>query len=151
MYGRIHRCLTAFADIISPLIHHPSIPYHHTPHRSWNPTHSQSRYQSQPHLPTAHHHIISIILLQCIGAVIGAGILHGCTPTSVSASLGANGLGPNNVTGVGLVTVAPGAGRRSPLLQNIISLMSGFVLEALLTMLLVLVVYATAVDNKVIL
>ena len=48
--------------------------------------------------------------LQCIGAVIGAGILHGCTPTSVSASLGANGLGPNNVTGVGLVTVTPGAG-----------------------------------------
>jgi len=74
-----------------------------------------------------------MILLQCIGAVIGAGILHGCTPTSVSASLAANGLGSNNVTGVGLVTVTPGA---------------GFVLEALLTMLLVLVVYATAVDNK---
>ena len=51
-----------------------------------------------------------MILLQCIGAVIGAGILHGCTPTSVSASLAANGLGPNNVTGVGLVTVTPGAG-----------------------------------------
>jgi len=76
---------------------------------------------------------ILYIVVQCIGAVIGAGILHGCTPTSVSASLAANGLGPNNVTGIGLVTVAPGA---------------GFVLEALLTMLLVLVVFATAVDNK---
>ena len=53
------------------------------------------------------------IILQCTGAVLGAGILHGCTPTSVSASLGANGLGPNDVTGLGLVTVAPGAGRRS--------------------------------------
>ena len=48
--------------------------------------------------------------MQCIGAVLGAGILHGCTPTSVSATLGANGLGPNNVTGVGLVAVSPGAG-----------------------------------------
>ena len=51
-----------------------------------------------------------IFLMQCIGAVLGAGILHGCTPTSVSATLGANGLGPNNVTGVGLVAVSPGAG-----------------------------------------
>ena len=51
-----------------------------------------------------------IFLMQCIGAVLGAGILHGCTPTSVSATLGANGLGPNNVTGVGLVAVTPGAG-----------------------------------------
>ena len=47
---------------------------------------------------------------QCIGAVIGAGILHGSTPLEVSGSLGANGLGPNNVTGVGLVSVTPGAG-----------------------------------------
>ena len=51
-----------------------------------------------------------IFHMQCIGAVLGAGILHGCTPTSVSATLGANGLGPNNVTGVGLVAVSPGAG-----------------------------------------
>ena len=100
--------------------------------------------------------------------MIGAGILHGSTPPEVSASLGANGLGPNNVTGVGLVSVNPGAG--SHFFQSKFSfysfkvfptsvfshhnsvyiLFSGFVLEALMTMLLVLVVYATAVDNKVV-
>ena len=55
----------------------------------------------------SHHPIIEI---QCIGAVLGAGILHGCTPTPVSNTLGANGLGSNNVSGGGLVSVTPEAG-----------------------------------------
>ena len=65
------------------------------------------------------------IIAQCIGAVIGAAILLGVTPEGVPgrAGLGSNGLGSLNVTPFG-----------------------GLVMELLMTMLLVLVVYASAVD-----
>jgi len=64
------------------------------------------------------------IIAQCIGAVIGAAILLGVTPEGVPGriALGSNGLSPN-VTPLG-----------------------GLVMELLMTMLLVLVVYASAVD-----
>merc|ERR1719186_2331252 len=65
------------------------------------------------------------IIAQCIGAVIGAAILLGVTPEGVPGriALGSNGLGSLNVTPFG-----------------------GLVMELLMTMLLVLVVYASAVD-----
>jgi len=58
---------------------------------------------------------------QCIGAVLGSSILYGVTPTSRLGTLGANGIGE----------VSPGA---------------AVLLEAILTMVLVLVVYSSAVD-----
>eukprot|EP00092_Neocalanus_flemingeri_P049794 GFUD01057349.1.p1 GENE.GFUD01057349.1~~GFUD01057349.1.p1 ORF type:complete len:264 (+),score=76.83 GFUD01057349.1:106-897(+) len=76
---------------------------------------------------------ILYIIAQCIGAVLGAGILYlvspACNPLShtyvhrATCSLGSNGLGAN-VTPLG-----------------------GMVMELLMTMLLVLVVYASAVDT----
>eukprot|EP00090_Calanus_glacialis_P009676 TRINITY_DN18074_c0_g1_i1.p1 TRINITY_DN18074_c0_g1~~TRINITY_DN18074_c0_g1_i1.p1 ORF type:complete len:237 (+),score=57.55 TRINITY_DN18074_c0_g1_i1:57-767(+) len=63
------------------------------------------------------------VIAQCIGAVIGAGILHLVTPSQHRAGLGSNGLA-DGVTPLG-----------------------GMVMELLMTMLLVLVVYATAVDT----
>ena len=59
-------------------------------------------------LVTSSYHRNS--LFQCIGAVLGAGILLGCTPTPVSDTLGANGLSSINVSGGGLVSVTPEAG-----------------------------------------
>jgi len=64
---------------------------------------------------------LGYILSQCVGAILGAGLLHAFTPEAHEAGLGANGLGE----------VAPFA---------------GFLLEALLSMMLVLVVFSTAVD-----
>ena len=66
------------------------------------------------------------ILAQCAGATLGAGVLYGVTPEGRRGSLGANGLGE------GADAVHPAA---------------GILLEAVLTMMLVLVVYATAVDS----
>jgi MIP family channel proteins len=63
------------------------------------------------------------VIAQCIGSVIGAGILHLATPSQHRAGLGSNGLA-DGVTPLG-----------------------GMVMELLMTMLLVLVVYATAVDT----
>ena len=74
------------------------------------------------------------IIAQCIGAVIGAAILLGVTPEGVPgrAGLGSNGLGPILASGtLNSVTVTP---------------IGGLVMELLMTMLLVLVVYASAVD-----
>eukprot|EP00092_Neocalanus_flemingeri_P108197 GFUD01138931.1.p1 GENE.GFUD01138931.1~~GFUD01138931.1.p1 ORF type:complete len:256 (+),score=83.33 GFUD01138931.1:109-876(+) len=68
---------------------------------------------------------ILYIIAQCIGAVLGAGILYLVSPADVrdASNLGSNGLGAN-VTPLG-----------------------GMVMELLMTMLLVLVVYASAVDT----
>lgn len=63
------------------------------------------------------------VIAQCIGAVIGAGILHLVTPSQHRGGLGSNSLA-DGVTPLG-----------------------GMVMELLMTMLLVLVVYATAVDT----
>merc|ERR1712083_452658 len=61
------------------------------------------------------------VIAQCIGAVIGAGILYGVTPESVRGSLGSNGLGDG------------------------VSPFGAMVMELLMS--LVLVLYASAVDN----
>ena len=66
------------------------------------------------------------IIAQIVGAILGAGVLFGVTPEGRRGSLGANGLGE------GADAVHPAA---------------GILLEAVLTMMLVLVVYATAVDS----
>merc|ERR1712013_336799 len=63
------------------------------------------------------------VIAQCIGAVLGAGILYGVTPEAVRGSLGSNELA-EGVTPFG-----------------------GMVMELLMTMVLVLVVYASAVDS----
>ena len=63
------------------------------------------------------------VIAQCIGAVIGAGILYGVTPESVRGSLGSNGLGDG------------------------VSPFGAIVMELLMSMVLVLVVYASAVDS----
>jgi len=63
------------------------------------------------------------VIAQCIGAVAGAGILYGVTPETVRGSLGSNGLAEG---------VKP---------------LAGMVMELLMSMLLVLVVYASAVDG----
>ena len=63
------------------------------------------------------------VISQCIGAVAGAAILFGVTPEAVRGSLGSNGLAE------GVKPVA------------------GMVMELLMTMVLVLVVYASAVDS----
>jgi len=63
------------------------------------------------------------VISQCIGSVIGAGILHLVTPAQHRGGLGSNGLA-DGVTPIG-----------------------GMVMEMLMTMLLVLVVYASAVDG----
>ena len=68
-------------------------------------------------LVTSSYHRNS--LFQCIGAVLGAGILHGCTPTPVSDTLGANGLSSNNVSGGGLVSVTPEAGHHCDLISKV--------------------------------
>ena len=65
----------------------------------------------------------STLPLQCLGAVLGSAILYGATPEAARASLGANGLG-------------------------LVPAWAGVLLELLLTMLLVLVVFATAVDQS---
>ena len=65
---------------------------------------------------------LGYILCQCGGAIAGAALLHAVTPEARRATLGANALGD----------VEPWA---------------GVLLEALLTMLLVLVVFSTAVDS----
>ena len=62
------------------------------------------------------------ILAQCAGATMGSGVLYAITPESRRSSLASNSLGDD---------VHP---------------VSGLVLEAVLTMMLVLVVYSTAVD-----
>jgi len=70
---------------------------------------------------------ILYIISQCIGAVIGAGILYGVTPLDVNKNpmglLGSNYLSPG------------------------VPVMGGLVMELLMSMLLVLVVYASAVDT----
>ena len=66
------------------------------------------------------------IIAQCLGATLGAGVLYGVTPEGRRGSLGANGLGE------GADAVHPGA---------------ALLLEAVLSMMLVLVVFATAVDS----
>ena len=66
------------------------------------------------------------IVAQCVGATLGAGVLYGVTPEGRRGSLAANGLGE------GADAVHPAA---------------GILLEAVLSMVLVLVVYATAVDS----
>ena len=66
------------------------------------------------------------IIAQIVGAILGAGVLFGVTPEGRRGSLAANGLGE------GADAVHPAA---------------GILLEAVLTMMLVLVVYATAVDS----
>ena len=66
-------------------------------------------------LVTSSYHRNS--LFQCIGAVLGAGILHGCTPTPVADTLGANGLGSINVSGVS-VSVTPEAGHHCDLISK---------------------------------
>merc|ERR1711942_351824 len=63
------------------------------------------------------------VISQCIGAVIGAAILFGVTPKAVRGSLGSNGLDEG------------------------VSPFGGMVMELLMTMVLVLVVYASAVDS----
>ena len=63
------------------------------------------------------------VIAQCIGAVIGAGILYGVTPEAVRGSLGSNGLAEG------------------------VSPFGGMVMELLMSMVLVLVVYASAVDS----
>jgi len=70
------------------------------------------------------------IVSQCVGAILGAGVLYGVTPEGRRGNLAANGLGE------GADAVHPAA---------------ALLLEAMLSMMLVLVVYATAVDsaNKV--
>merc|ERR1712128_383814 len=70
------------------------------------------------------------IVAQCVGATLGAGVLYGVTPEGRRGSLAGNGLGD------GADAVHPAA---------------GLLLEAMLSMMLVLVVFATAVDsaNKV--
>ena len=65
----------------------------------------------------------SITNVQCLGAVLGSAILYGATPEAHRATLGANGLGE-------------------------VPAWAGVLLELLLTMLLVLVVFATAVDQS---
>jgi len=62
------------------------------------------------------------VIAQCIGAVVGAGILYAVTPQEFRGGLGSNGLAPG-VTPLG-----------------------GLVMELLMSMVLVLVVYSTAVD-----
>jgi len=61
------------------------------------------------------------VIAQCIGAVIGAGILYGVTPVGVRGTLGSNAL------------------NASPF--------GAMVMELLMSMVLVLVVYASAVDS----
>merc|ERR1711983_737014 len=63
------------------------------------------------------------VIAQCIGAVAGAGILYGVTPETVRGTLGSNGLAEG---------VKP---------------LAGVVMELLMSMLLVLVVHASAVDG----
>jgi len=63
------------------------------------------------------------VVSQCIGAVIGAAILYGVTPEAFRGSLGSNGLAEG------------------------VSPFGGMVMELLMTMVLVLVVYASAVDS----
>jgi len=65
------------------------------------------------------------VIAQCIGAVIGAAILYGVTPETAPSrgTLGSNGLGED------------------------VSPFGGMVMELLMTMVLVLVVYASAVDS----
>ena len=63
------------------------------------------------------------VIAQCIGAVIGAAILYGVTPEDHMGSLGSNGVA-DGVTPCGAM-----------------------VMELLMSMLLVLVVYASAVDG----
>jgi len=83
----------------------------------------------------------SYIIVQCIGAITGSAILYAVTPATfglnklgqavaIKSSLGLNGLGPVNQL------VGP------------VSPRGGLLLELILTMLLVLVIYATAVDKK---
>ena len=64
------------------------------------------------------------ILAQCAGATLGSGVLFAITPESRRSSLASTSLGED---------VHP---------------VSGLVLEAVLTMMLVLVVYSTAVDTN---
>jgi len=66
------------------------------------------------------------IVAQCVGATLGAGVLYGVTPEGRIGSLASNGLGD------GADAVHPAG---------------GILLEAVLSMVLVLVVYATAVDS----
>ena len=68
-------------------------------------------------------HCLLYVLSQCVGATLGAALLHAATPAAHRATLGANALGE----------VDPWA---------------GLLLEAALTMLLLLVVYSTAVDAR---
>lgn len=75
------------------------------------------------------------IVVQSLGAIVGAGLLYGVTPAAQRDSIGANGLNSKEKIEDAMVDVAIHAG-------------AGFVLEALLTMMLVLVVYASAVDPK---
>merc|ERR1712013_749058 len=63
------------------------------------------------------------VVSQCIGAVIGSAILFGVTPEALRGSLGSNGLAEG------------------------VSPFGGMVMELLMTMVLVLVVYASAVDS----
>jgi len=65
------------------------------------------------------------VIAQCIGAVIGAGILYGVTPEARRGTLGSNGLD----------------------IVNGVSPFGGMVMELLMSMVLVLVVYASAVDS----
>jgi len=64
------------------------------------------------------------IVVQCIGAIVGAAILYGTTKEEVRGGLGSNGIG---------ISASP---------------FGGMVMELIGSMILVLVVYATAVDKN---
>ena len=68
-----------------------------------------------------------VLCEQCVGATLGAAILYGVTPAELRGTLGSNAVG-NMINGT-----QPAA---------------GLVMELIGTAILVLVVYATAVDNN---
>lgn len=78
------------------------------------------------------------IVVQSLGAIVGAGLLYGVTPANQRDTIGANSLNSTDI----------GDGRNDEAIGVALHAGAGFVLEALLTMMLVLVVYASAVDPK---
>merc|ERR1712080_295522 len=69
-------------------------------------------------------HCISYIVSQCVGGVLGSLLLYLVTPTNYTATLGANDPAPGVSSGAAVI------------------------LELLLTFLLVMVVFSTAVEEK---
>ena len=66
------------------------------------------------------------IIAQCIGATLGTAVLYGVTPENLRGNLAANSLGEG---------------------EDAIHPAAGLLLEAVLTMMLVLVIFSTVIDS----